>query len=106
MGNGKKIFNNSRMKVALVCLIFVAASMAEPCGDDNHHSCTDGNHHITTCNPSGWDVHCIDHQCTCTSTSGGSGTGGAQVCSKPDTCPQCDHGNRHCIDSKCRCTQF
>eukprot|EP00105_Crassostrea_gigas_P035883 XP_019920031.1 PREDICTED: serine protease inhibitor Cvsi-2-like [Crassostrea gigas] len=82
------------MKVLFVLAVVIVAVSCEMCRDTSGCSytmCTTGN-----------EVHCINHQCTCTS-SGGSG--GCTMAS--DCAGSCQHGlNHHCIDGRCRCTHF
>ncbi|XP_061170233.1 serine protease inhibitor Cvsi-2-like [Saccostrea echinata] len=83
------------MRTFFILAILVAAVYSEDCR--RHEDCT-----ATTC-ASGSELHCVNHQCTC--TTAGSGDGG---CTMADDCHgRCDHGGRHhCIDGRCRCTHF
>ncbi|XP_061193089.1 serine protease inhibitor Cvsi-2-like [Saccostrea echinata] len=85
------------MKTLIVLAVVIVAVSAEMCRDTA--SCSTS----TTSCASGSELHCVNHQCTC--TTAGSGDGG---CTMADDCHgRCDHGGRHhCIDGRCRCTHF
>nr|XP_022320297.1 serine protease inhibitor Cvsi-2-like [Crassostrea virginica] len=83
------------MRVIFVLAAVVVAVSSEMCRETRDCS-------LTTCS-SGNEIHCINHQCTCTSS--GSGTGSCVLAA--DCHGRCDHGtNHHCIDGRCRCTHF
>ncbi|XP_052675553.1 serine protease inhibitor Cvsi-2-like [Crassostrea angulata] len=85
------------MKAFFVFAVVIVAVAAETCREtrDCHSS-------ITTC-ASGSELHCVNHQCTCTTAGSGSGS-----CTSADQCTgRCDPGRQHhCIDGRCRCTHF
>ncbi|XP_048778199.2 serine protease inhibitor Cvsi-2-like [Ostrea edulis] len=83
------------MKTLFVLAVVILAVSSERCSDT-------GDCSATSCS-SGSTLHCIGHQCTCTTAAGGSGG-----CTAVADChDRCDHGRQHhCIDGHCRCTHF
>ncbi|XP_022320797.2 serine protease inhibitor Cvsi-2-like [Crassostrea virginica] len=83
------------MKAFIALAVLIVAVAAENCRETR--DCT-----VTTCS-AGNEIHCINHQCTCTSAASGSGS-----CTAASDCTgRCDGGRQHhCIDGRCRCTHF